>query len=166
MRSRILMLICLMVIILGLVVAWPAINRLSQVTAAQRVQTDPTSVAVPDAYASPIHGGCYIAAASDCRLHVEAFTISIASTKKLVLFQLVTIQGGSGAVTTIYDWRPDLSLPIPVSGDTYTPSLVSQDFAASCGKSYQISLQAMDSGDYTLYNLGTTGQFTCPSSTP
>jgi hypothetical protein len=29
-----------------------------------------------------------------------------------------------------------------------------------------ISLQGMDSGDASLFNLGLTGQFTCPSSMP
>jgi hypothetical protein len=97
---------------------------------------------------------------------LEPFTINIASGKKLVQFQLVTIQGGTGIQTTIYDWRPDQSNPVPVSGTTYTPSLVSQDFAATCGKSYGVSLQGMDSGDGGMYSLGLTGQFTCPSSVP
>ena len=130
MRSRKLLLISLFVIILALVVAWPAINSRSQVTAADVTEAGPI-------YASPIHGGCYIVAASDCRLHVEPFTINVASGKKLVRFKLVAIQIGPGTQTTIYDWRPDQSNPVP-SGTTYTPSLVSQDFAATCGKSYEI----------------------------
>jgi hypothetical protein len=122
--------------------------------------------AAPEIYASPIHGGCYIAAPADCRLHVEPFTINIAAGSKLALFKLVAIQMGSGAQTVIYDWRPDQSNPAPPSGTTYTPSLVAQDFAATCGKSYEISLQGSDTLTTTTYNLGLTGRFTCTLSLP
>jgi len=122
--------------------------------------------AAPDVYASPIHGGCYIAGPSDCRLHVEPFTINLSSGKKLVYFQLITIQAGTGLQKVIYDFRPDVSNPAPSSGSTFTPSLVAQDFAATCGKSYMISLQGQDTGDATPFNLGLTGQFTCTASMP
>ena len=122
--------------------------------------------AAPDIFASPVQAGCYIAAPFDCRLHVDPFTINIASGKKLVEFQLVTIQQGTGTQKTIYDFRPDQSNPAPAIGDTYTPSLVAQDFAATCGKSYAISLQGKDSGDAGEFNLGSTGYFTCPASAP
>lgn len=49
MRSRKLLLISLIVIILALVVTWPVINRRNQVMATQ---------SAPDVYASSIHGGC------------------------------------------------------------------------------------------------------------
>ncbi len=154
MRMRVFVLFGLVVLLGALVLAWPSLSRGSQVAAE------------PNIYASPVHGGCYIAAPSDCRLHVEPFTLNIASGKKLVRFQLVAIQSGGGTQQVIYDFRPDASNPVPSSGTTYTPSLVTQDFAATCGKSYTISLQGQDSGDATLYNLGLTGQFTCPSAAP
>jgi hypothetical protein len=66
----------------------------------------------------------------------------------------------------IYDFRPDVSNPVPPLGDTYTPSLVAQDYAATCGASYSISLQGQDTADAGALNLGMTGQFTCPSSAP
>ncbi len=122
--------------------------------------------AAPEIFASPIHGGCYIAGPSECRIHVERFTINIAAGKKLVLFQLVTVQMGTGKQTVIYDWRPDQSNPVPSSGTTYTPSSVAQDFAATCGKSYMVSLQGRDSGDTSTFNLGLTGQFTCTLGMP
>jgi hypothetical protein len=75
----------------------------------------------------------------------------------------VAIQGGTGTQTMIYDFRPDQSNPVPPSGNTFTPSLVAKDFAATCGESYMISLQGMDSGDASLFNLGLTSQFTCPT---
>ncbi len=56
----------------------------------------------------------------------------------------MAIQGGTGAQTVIYDWRPDQSNPVPYTGTTYTPSLVTQDFAATCGSSYTVSLQGRD----------------------
>ncbi len=154
MKIRKFLLFGLAAIVLGLLAAWPVFNNHSQVKAE------------PDIYASPIHGGCYISGPAECRLHVDPFTINIASGKKLVRFQLVAIQGGTGIQTTFYDWRPDQSNPAPSSGTTYAPSLVSQDFAATCGKSYMISLQGMDTGDANMFNLGLTGQFTCPSSAP
>jgi hypothetical protein len=65
----------------------------------------------------------------------------------------------------IYDFRPDQSNPVPTSGSTFTPSLVAKDFAATCGKSYEISLQGQDTGDANAFNLGLTGYFTCPTGT-
>jgi len=120
----------------------------------------------PMIFASPIHGGCYIAAPGQCKIHVEPFTIDITLGKKIVYFQLITIQGGTGTQRVIYDWRPDVSNPLPFSGTTVTPSLVTQDFAATCGSSYMLDLQGQDSGDTGPFNLGLTGQFTCPSTAP
>jgi hypothetical protein len=56
-----------------------------------------------------------------------------------VQFRLVAMRGR--VTTTIYDFRPDLSNPLPLSGSTFTPTLVAQDFAAHCGETYSISLQ-------------------------
>ena len=117
-------------------------------------------------YASPIQAGCYIAAANDCRLHVDPFTINIATSSKLVLFKLVAIEMPGGAQTMIYDFRTDQSNPAPSTGTLYTPSLVAQDFAASCGHSYEISLQGQDSSNPSIFNLGLTSVFTCPSVSP
>ena len=117
--------------------------------------------AAPEIFASPVHAGCYLAKADRCKIHVEPFTINIASGQKLALFQLVAIRTGTGVQTTIYDWRPDQSNPVP-SGTTYTPSLVAKDFAATCGEAYEISLQGQDTGDANLLDLGITNQFTCP----
>jgi hypothetical protein len=123
----------------------------------------PAALAEPDIFASPVHGGCYLARNDRCKMHVEPFTINIASGKKLVRFQLVAIRTSSGAQTTIYDFRPDQSNPVPSLGTTFTPSLVAKDFAASCGQTYEISLQGQDSGDSGLFNLGLTNPFTCPA---
>jgi hypothetical protein len=119
-----------------------------------------------DIFASPVHAGCYVAASHDCRIHVEPFTINLASGKKMVLFRLVSIEFPGGIQTVIYDWKPDQSNPAPPLGDTYSPSLVTQDFAATCGHTYEISLQGQDTGDSGIFNLGLTGQFTCPSAAP
>ncbi len=121
--------------------------------------------AAPEIFASPVHAGCYLAQANRCKIHVEPFTIDIASGQKLALFRLVAIRGRTGVQTTIYDWRPDQSNPVPLIDTTYTPSLVAKDFAATCGESYEISLQGKDTGDANLFNLGLTDQFTCPQGT-
>ena len=138
----------------GVLAFWPAVNPGSKVGAAVNI------------YASPIQAGCYISGPNECRIHVEPFSIDIASGMKLVRYQLVTIQGGSSIQTIIHDFRPDQSNPVPYIGSTFSPSLVAQDYIATCGKSYEVSLQGQDTGDLSLYNLGLTGQFTCPSGMP
>jgi hypothetical protein len=125
----------------------------------------PVVQAGPDIFASPVQAGCYLARHDRCKIHVEPYTINIASGQKLVQFRLVTIQAGSGIQKVIYDWRPDQSNPVPFSGTTYSPSPVAKDFGASCGSSYTLSLQGKDSGDANMLNLGFTGQFTCPTGT-
>ncbi len=121
--------------------------------------------AEPEIYASPIHAGCYIAAPSDCRIHVEPIAINIQSGSKIVYFQLVAFPTGFSS-RVIYDWKPDLSSPLPPSGTIVTPSQVAQDFAATCGRSYYISMQGRDSLDASSFILGVTGTFTCPSAVP
>ncbi len=119
--------------------------------------------AEPEIYASPVHAGCYLERIDRCKIHVEPFTIAVTSGERLVQFKLVATRGRN--ITTIYDFRPDQSNPLPLSGSTITPSLVAQDFAAHCGETYAISLQGQDTGDTALYNLGMTAEFTCPQGT-
>ncbi len=113
----------------------------------------------PDVYLSPINGGCYIAAPNDCRLHVDPFTINMATSSTLKRFQL---QANS---RSIYDFRTDTANP-PAS-PSYQPSLVQNDFAATCGKAYNLILLGADSKDSLQWQtLGQTGVFTCPVSIP
>jgi|WetSurMetagenome_2_1015567.scaffolds.fasta_scaffold64797_3 hypothetical protein len=152
---------CALLALLGLLALRLAAGS-QPVMASAAVDVPPTA---PEIFASPVHAGCYLAKADRCKIHVEPFTINIASGKKLALFRLVAIRSSTGAQTIIYDWRPDQSNPAPPSGTTYTPSLVKKDFAATCGESYEISLQGRDTGDANLFNLGLTDQFTCPTGT-
>ncbi len=147
---------CILVLSLAgiLLAAGPTLLRRQQVGAQ-----------VLNVYASPIQAGCYIAGPNDCRIHVEPFTVDLAPGSRLDFFQLVAFPQGFSS-KTIYDFRPDVSNPAPYTGTTYTPTLVTQDFAATCGRSYQISLQGKDTFDTTLFNLGQTGIFTCPSGVP
>ena len=161
--TRILLLAGLGLSVLAALVVWLGLPPRTQEVAAPAPVSKP---AAPQIYASPIHGGCYVAGPSDCRIHVEPFTIDVSPGNKLALFKLVAIQGGTGTQTVIYDWRPDQSNPVPYIGTTYTPSLVAQDFAATCGKSYEIDLQGQDTGDTGLFSLGSTGQFTCTLGMP
>ncbi len=155
MRHRVLFFTGLFLLIFAaLAVTWSILNQRGRVSADVNI------------FASPVQAGCYIAGPNDCRIHADPFTINIAATKRLSFFQLVAIQIGSGKQTVIYDFRTDQSNPPPTSGTTYTPSLVTQDFAASCGKTYELSLQGKDTGDPSALNLGLTGQFTCPSGVP
>jgi len=123
------------------------------------------ALAAPAVFASPVQAGCYLARLDRCKIHVEPFTINLATGKKLMYFQLVTIQGGTGIQRVIYDFHPDQSNPAPLSGNTFTPSLVAKDFGATCGQSYTLSLQGQDTGDASGFNLGLTNQFTCPKGT-
>jgi hypothetical protein len=123
--------------------------------------------AAPDIYASPISAGCYIVGPSDCRIHVEPFTINVASGQKMVTFKLLVQNTATGLLTIVYDWKPDVGNPPPYSSPTqYTPSLVATDFGATCGRSYSVILEGQDTGDAGLYSLGSTASFTCPSSVP
>ena len=117
-------------------------------------------------YASPIQAGCYIAAPGDCRIRVDPFSVDITSGQKLVSVRIIAIRQSGGTQTTVYDWRPDQSNPAPASGTTYSPAIPSQDIAATCGQSYQISLQGQDTADPSAYNLGLTQTFACPNAVP
>jgi hypothetical protein len=126
----------------------------------------PAAQAVPDIFASPVQAGCYLEKQDRCKIHVDPFTITIASVQKLVRFRLLSINysaGGTQAV--IYDFRTDQSNPVPFLGTSYTPSLVAKDFAATCNRTYRVSLQGQDSGDSGMLNLGLTTQFSCPVGT-
>jgi hypothetical protein len=154
MKKRIFMGLGLVVLLAVIAAAWPAFNQGSRVTAATTI------------FASPVQAGCYIAAPGDCRIHIEPFTINIASGQKLAQFSLVAIQSGTGKQTMIHDFRPDQSNPVPFIGTTFSPSLVAQDYGATCGKSYEISLQGKDTGDASVFSLGLTGFFSCPAAIP
>jgi len=126
----------------------------------------PAAQAVPDIFASPVQAGCYLEKEDRCKIHVDPFTINVAPGQKLVKFQLVSINNSAGGTqAVIYDFRTDQSNPVPFSGTTYTPSSVAKDFAATCNRTYEVSLQGQDSGDSGLFNLGLTNPFTCPVGT-
>lgn len=153
MKARKILLLCLAVLIIGGMGVWLAFYKL-----------DPAQ-AEPEIYANPVHAGCYIAAPSDCRIHVEPFTINIASGSKLDFFQLWASRVGYSA-GIIYDFRPDVSNPLPITGTVVTPSQVTQDYAAQCGATYYVYLIGKDTLDNTAFVLGSTAQFTCPAGVP
>jgi hypothetical protein len=119
----------------------------------------------PNVYASPVNAGCYIAAPGQCRIHVDPFTINLASGRKLVYFSLLALRT-AGTPSLIYNFKPDTSNPVPYTGDLFTPSLVGLDFAATCGIAYTVILEGQDTGDPNPLSLGSTGEFTCPSKVP
>lgn len=116
-------------------------------------------MAEPEVFSSPINAGCYIAAPDVCKIHVDPFTINIndGALERLVLFRLYA----NGSL--IYDFRTDTSNP-PAAD--YSPSLVMQDFAATCGETYVLNMVAQDTGDLNPLNAGQTTAFTCPSGVP
>ncbi len=144
-------LILLSLIVLLILIGFTAVNTFRPEKA----------VAAPDVFASGLNGGCYIAAPNSCKLHVDEFTINVndGGGFKLVEFQLQA--NGS----TIYAFKTDSQSVYRPEGD-YTPSLVAQDFAATCGETYTLNLIARDEGDATLFNVATTAPFTCPNNVP
>ncbi|GAB4580956.1 MAG: hypothetical protein Fur0022_37010 [Anaerolineales bacterium] len=118
--------------------------------------------AAPEVFQSGLSGGCYIAAPNSCKIHVDPFTINVddGANEKLVEFQL----RANGV--TLYQFKTDQNADYRPAGD-YSPSLVAQDFAATCGETYDLELLARDEGDgETLYVVASTAEFTCPSTVP
>jgi hypothetical protein len=113
----------------------------------------------PAIYASPINGGCYIAAPDVCKIHIDPFTINIKDEVGARLEQFTLYANGN----PIYDFRTDVSNP-PAAD--YSPSLVMDDFAAECGKTYIVNMVAKDTSDTNPLNAGQTTQFTCPAIVP
>ena len=140
------------VVLLLVVVVQASLRRgdLSQATAAP---------ASPAGFASPINGGCYIAAPDVCKIHIDPFTININDAAGAKLEKFTLFANGE----PIYDFRTDISNPPNVD---YSPSLVMEDFAARCGTSYVVNLVAKDTSDANPLNYGQTTEFTCPTSVP
>lgn len=113
----------------------------------------------PAGFASPINGGCYIAAPSSCKIHIDPFVININDGAGAKLQQFTLYANGM----PIYDFRTDVSNP---PGVDYSPSLVMRDFAAQCGESYVVNMIAKDTSDENPLNYGQTTEFTCPSAVP
>ncbi|MFO7664382.1 MAG: hypothetical protein R6X18_17565 [Chloroflexota bacterium] len=145
--NRRIVLIGIMMLILLAGLVWLRSVDLRQATAAPEV---------PAGFASPINGGCYIAALDVCKIHIDPFVININDGQgaKLEFFNLYA----NGK--PIYDFHTDVSNP---PGVDYSPSLVMEDFAAECGMSYVVNLVAKDTTDSNPLNYGQTTQFTCPS---
>jgi len=124
-----------------------------------------SALAEPVTLVSPIHAGCYLAKLDRCKIHVEPFIINLTPGTHLDRVQIMAQRNGLGSPSVIYDFRPDISNPVPFVGSSYSPSLVAKDFAASCGSTYVVNLSGKDTGDTNLRILGNTGPFTCPTGT-
>ncbi len=106
-------------------------------------------------FASPSNGGCYIAAPSQCRLHVDPFTININDGAGARLMRFTLYANGS----PIYAFQTDVSNP---PGYDYTPSPVALDFGAVCGRVYEVRLLADDTSQEGLSLVAQTGMVACP----
>ena len=149
MKTKLIVLSLIVLTVLAAVTAWPLLFRQDK------------AVAAPEVFASGISGGCYITAPNVCKIHVDPFIVNVneAGGFKLVEFQLQA--NGS----TIYSFKTASQSSYRPAGD-YSPSLVMQDFAATCGETYHLNLLARDEGDSSLLNAAITEQFTCPASVP
>ncbi len=118
--------------------------------------SEPTPAARnPLIFASPIQAGCRTYNARTCQIVVEPFTINIAAGRAIAQFQLRV----DSAV--VYDWRPDQSNP--PAGPKYAPSSVALGFGVTCGRTHVVSLVGRDTGDSSLFTLGSAGPVTCPA---
>ena len=120
------------------------------------------ATAAPEVFQSGVSGGCYIAAPNSCKIHVDNFTIDVddGAGDKLVEFQL-RANGG-----ILYQFKTDLNSDFRPDGD-FTPTLVTEDFAATCGETYSLELLARDEGDGDILSVvATTASFTCPMTVP
>jgi hypothetical protein len=124
------------------------------VLAALSLRLEPRPALEPLVLASPIHAGCVRILPTQCKLHVDPFTIQVSSGKRLAAFQLQANDH------LLYDFRTDVSNP-PLSG--YSPSAVRRDFAAACGQTYTVNLLARDSGDSAYLNVGQAVGIACPA---
>ena len=149
MKKTLILLSLLLLVLFSAFAAWQFFAPQQNVTAA------------PEVFQSGISAGCYIAAPNACKIHIDPFTINVddGNNEKLVEFQIVAND------SVIYHFKTDSTSANIPSGD-YAPSLVMQDFAATCGETYEVQLRAKDEGDAGLLIAGTTGTFTCPSSVP
>ncbi len=149
MRSRVPVLaFVVLAIAVSLLAIFPVLNKPQAALAAE------------DVFASPLNGGCYIAEASQCRIHIDPYTVNVGVGNRL---QAVRLQANG---TTVYDYKTDVSNPPPFSGATYTISNVALDFAATCGTTYVINMLGKANNDANFLNMGQTASFTCPSYVP
>lgn len=119
------------------------------------------ALAAPNVFAGPVNGGCYLATATTCRIHVDNWQ-PITSDAGRVLRGFRLSAGANGTETLLYDFRTDVSNP---PAGSYLPSLVRQDFAARCDTTYRLTLHAQDSGDSAYELVGHTSEFQCPAAT-
>jgi hypothetical protein len=147
-RRIVLALIIVLMLLAGL--GWLRSKNFRQATAAPDT---------PAGFASPINGGCYIAAPDVCKIHIDPFLININDAGGARLERFTLYANGQ----PIYDFRTDISNP---PGVDYSPSMVMEDFAAECGVSYVVNMIAKDTTDNNPLNYGQTTEFTCPSEVP
>ncbi len=119
------------------------------------------AAAAPNAFYGPVQGGCYLATERSCAIHIDGLQpIVVDPGTKLFGFRLSAQRTDTQAITLLYDFRTDVSNP---PGD-YVPSVVRGDFAAECGRSYQLLLEIRDSDDATFQLKGSTSAFVCPTA--
>lgn len=116
----------------------------------------PRAVAAPTVLVGSLQAGCYLVTPTSCKLSVEPFTIGIAENERLVSFNLTANN------LVIYDFGA--SAEDPLTGN-YVPTSVALDFAARCGRTYTLDLQALDTGDLDFVKIGQTQPIVCPTAT-
>jgi len=105
---------------------------------------------------SAVNAGCYLAAAGDCRVHIDPITINMSPGRHLVAVQVRADD------TPVYDFRADAASP---PSGSYSPSTPALDVGVQCNQTVVVTLLAQDSGDPVFAKVGETTTITCPSGT-
>lgn len=138
------------------IVLLPVLGALTVLFSWQRPEAMPV-VAAPHVFSGPVNGGCYLATATTCQIHVDSWQpLAIAPGERLLAFRL------QANGQPLYDFKTDVSNP-PMG--SYLPSLVKKEFAARCGESYVLSVVAQDTADPGPVAVGQTNAFICPEQT-
>lgn len=124
----------------------------------------PVALAAPSAFSGPVNGGCYQRTAFKCAIHIDAWQpVTVDPNVAIDSIRLGALRDGAGRFWNLYDFSTDISNPPRTS---YRPSLVRQDFAIECGKSYQLRVMVSVEGIDTYTEVGRTNRFMCPAAEP
>lgn len=119
-------------------------------------------------FAQALEGGCYLAEANQCRIHVAPFEIQVneSSGERVAEFILSVNNVSSGQSFTAWRYHTSNQYSYKPIGD-YAPMLPAQDFPAVCGETYYLNILTRgdtSTNDGSFGNAGRTGDFQCPAS--
>lgn len=120
-------------------------------------------------FAQALEGGCYLAEANQCRIHVAPFEIQVneSSGERAAEFILTANNVSGGQSFEVWRYHTSNFYSYKPVGD-YSPMLPAQDFPAVCGETYYLNILTRGdtaSNDGSFGSAGRTGEFQCPAPT-